>query len=110
MKNLSHTESSYERLTVGQLRAPQYDCESASNIPLGHVPGLTWSLSNECLYDIEFDDQPLTLSASIKDGIFIAHLSISPRINIVTPNILDKIDCQKLRGHFRGMVIRLCTY
>ena len=48
---------------------PRFDCESASNIPLGHVPGLTWSLSNECIYDIEFDDEPLTLTTSIKDGI-----------------------------------------
>ena len=62
-------------MTVGELKMPRFTCESASNIPLGHVPGLTWSLSNECIYDIEFDDEPLTLSSTIKDGILIYYQS-----------------------------------
>jgi hypothetical protein len=69
IEKANNTERSYEKMTVGELKLPRFDCESASNIPLGHVPGLTWSLSNECIYDIEFDDEPLTLSTSIKDGI-----------------------------------------
>ena len=68
-RKIEKADRSYEKLTVGELKLPRFDCESASNIPLGHVPGLTWSLSNECIYDIEFEDEPLTLTTSIKDGI-----------------------------------------
>ena len=71
---------SYQKLTVGQLSNPTFGPSADfARVPLGAVPGLTWSLSNDCLYDSQLEDTPLTIS-TISDGMdcFLSDLHTSP--------------------------------
>ena len=55
-------------MTVGQLSNPKLGSADFARVPLGAVPGLTWSLSNDCLYDSQLEDTPLTIN-TISDGM-----------------------------------------
>ena len=59
---------SYQQMTVGQLSNPTLGSADFARVPLGAVPGLTWSLSNDCLYDSQLEDTPLTIN-TISDGM-----------------------------------------
>ena len=62
-------------MTVGQLSNPTLGSADFARVPLGAVPGLTWSLSNDCLYDTQLEDTPLTIN-TISDGMdcFLSNL------------------------------------
>jgi len=55
--------------SMGQLRVPRQGGVTLSDVPLGHVPGRSWSQTK--LSEIEFDDTPLTFSSSEFHGIDI---------------------------------------
>ena len=59
--------------SMGELRVPRQGWVSLSEVPLGHVPGRSWSQTK--LFEIEFDDNPISFSSSKFHGINIKVLS-----------------------------------